>query len=207
MLTIVPLANMAFNFLTLSPGEFCINKQTWHFLPHENSVSLFSKPLLQNIQGAAEVSISPCLCFLLCSGDLPYLPLVLLLVCTGHLRDPHQPDSQVVAHLLRPPELGGAPTGLSHHPSPQAPPYPSRLPSWDVFLHNYRLVFILSWGLEVKASLLRMVWEFWLGFFSSGWLNYPLEKLGFWRNLEDLIQGVTGEKPRADDLKWAQKVK
>lgn len=46
-----------------------------------------------------------------------------------------------------------------------------------------------------------------LSFFSAGWLNYPLEKLGFWRNLEDLIQGVTGEKPRADDLKWAQKVK
>lgn len=46
-----------------------------------------------------------------------------------------------------------------------------------------------------------------LVFCSPGWLNYPLEKLGFWRNLEDLIQGVTGEKPRADDLKWAQKVK
>lgn len=44
-------------------------------------------------------------------------------------------------------------------------------------------------------------------FVSPGWLNYPLEKLGFWRNLEDLIQGVTGEKPRSDDLKWAQKVK
>lgn len=41
----------------------------------------------------------------------------------------------------------------------------------------------------------------------SGWLNYPMEKMGFWRSLEDLIQSVTGEKPRADDLKWAQKVK
>ncbi|XP_048667898.1 plasmanylethanolamine desaturase [Marmota marmota marmota] len=41
----------------------------------------------------------------------------------------------------------------------------------------------------------------------AGWLNYPLEKVGFWRRLEDLIQGLTGEKPRADDMKWAQKVK
>lgn len=41
----------------------------------------------------------------------------------------------------------------------------------------------------------------------AGWLNYPLEKLGFWRNLEDLIQSLTGEKPRSDDLRWAQKSK
>lgn len=39
----------------------------------------------------------------------------------------------------------------------------------------------------------------------TGWLNYPLEKFGFWRNLEDIIQSLTGEKPRSDDLKWAQK--
>lgn len=37
MLTIIPLANMAFNFLTLSPGECCVNK-TWRFLLHENAV-------------------------------------------------------------------------------------------------------------------------------------------------------------------------
>lgn len=44
-------------------------------------------------------------------------------------------------------------------------------------------------------------------FVCVGWLNYPLEKLGFWRNLEDLIQSLTGEKPRSDDLRWAQKTK
>lgn len=59
--------------------------------------------------------------------------------------------------------------------------------------------------LVIKSPCLRAGSS--LSFLSPGWLNYPLEKLGFWRYLEDLIQGVTGEKPRADDLKWAQKVK
>ncbi|XP_063585997.1 plasmanylethanolamine desaturase 1-like [Penaeus indicus] len=40
---------------------------------------------------------------------------------------------------------------------------------------------------------------------TTGWLNYPLEKLKFWISLEYLIEKVTGCKPRADDFKWAQK--
>lgn len=40
---------------------------------------------------------------------------------------------------------------------------------------------------------------------TTGWLNYPLEKLRFWTLLESAIEYVSGYKPRADDFKWAQK--
>ena len=37
---------------------------------------------------------------------------------------------------------------------------------------------------------------------TTGWLNYPLEKIRFWTTLEVAIEYLTGNKPRADDLKW-----
>ena len=40
---------------------------------------------------------------------------------------------------------------------------------------------------------------------TTGWLNYPLEKIGFWIKLEDTIYKCTGVKPRTDDMKWALK--
>lgn len=40
---------------------------------------------------------------------------------------------------------------------------------------------------------------------TTGWLNWPLEKLCFWPTLEAAIEYFTGCKPRADDMKWAQK--
>ncbi|XP_014210278.1 transmembrane protein 189 [Copidosoma floridanum] len=40
---------------------------------------------------------------------------------------------------------------------------------------------------------------------TTGWLNWPLEKLRFWHVLECGIERLTGCKPRADDMKWAQK--
>ena len=40
---------------------------------------------------------------------------------------------------------------------------------------------------------------------TTGWLNYPLEKIGFWTTVEAIIERLTGIKPRVDDLKWATK--
>ena len=40
---------------------------------------------------------------------------------------------------------------------------------------------------------------------TTGWLNYPLEKIRFWVTLESIIEFCTGISPRTDDLKWASK--
>ncbi|KAL3859508.1 hypothetical protein ACJMK2_009726 [Sinanodonta woodiana] len=40
---------------------------------------------------------------------------------------------------------------------------------------------------------------------TTGWLNYPLERMRFWPALENIIETLTGYKPRDDDLKWAKK--
>lgn len=40
---------------------------------------------------------------------------------------------------------------------------------------------------------------------TTGWLNYPLEKLHFWPALEAVISALTGCRPRSDDLQWALK--
>ena len=40
---------------------------------------------------------------------------------------------------------------------------------------------------------------------TTGWLDYPLEKLSFWPAMEGLIERVTGIKPRTDDMKWCNK--
>uniref|UniRef100_A0A0K8SDX3 Lipid desaturase domain-containing protein n=1 Tax=Lygus hesperus TaxID=30085 RepID=A0A0K8SDX3_LYGHE len=40
---------------------------------------------------------------------------------------------------------------------------------------------------------------------TTGWLNYPLERIKFWTKLESAVTYLTGAKPRDDDMKWAQK--
>lgn len=41
---------------------------------------------------------------------------------------------------------------------------------------------------------------------TTGWLNSPLDKLEFWRRLEEAVTWLTGWKPRDDDMKWATKM-
>lgn len=40
---------------------------------------------------------------------------------------------------------------------------------------------------------------------TTGWLNWPLEKLQFWPTLEQMVYALTGQRPRTDDMQWAAK--
>ncbi|CAJ0962777.1 unnamed protein product, partial [Mesorhabditis belari] len=42
---------------------------------------------------------------------------------------------------------------------------------------------------------------------TTGWLNYPLEVIDFWRRAEKTVTYLTGMQPREDDMKWATKLK
>ncbi|XP_023020799.1 plasmanylethanolamine desaturase Kua [Leptinotarsa decemlineata] len=74
------------------------------------------------------------------------------------------------------------------------------LPSWVVFLQEYRII------LPRRHHRIHHVAPHETYFcITTGWLNWPMEKLRFWSALETVIEAATGIKPRADDLKWAQK--
>ncbi|CRL01521.1 CLUMA_CG014214, isoform A [Clunio marinus] len=74
------------------------------------------------------------------------------------------------------------------------------LPVWVQVLQNYHII------LPRKHHRIHHVSPHETYFcITTGWLNWPLEKIKFWSTLESIIEYVTGCKPREDDLKWAQK--
>lgn len=74
------------------------------------------------------------------------------------------------------------------------------LPSHIVFLQRYHII------LPRKHHRLHHVVPHDTYFcITTGWLNWPLEKLRFWPWLESIVKKYTGAKPRSDDFAWAQK--
>ncbi|XP_055598271.1 plasmanylethanolamine desaturase [Uranotaenia lowii] len=74
------------------------------------------------------------------------------------------------------------------------------LPKWVLFLQNHHII------LPRRHHRIHHVAPHETYFcITTGWLNWPLEKIRFWSTLEAVIEACFGHKPRADDLKWAQK--
>ncbi|XP_071494028.1 plasmanylethanolamine desaturase 1-like [Diadema antillarum] len=74
------------------------------------------------------------------------------------------------------------------------------LPAWVRFLQRYHII------LPCKHHRIHHVAPHETYFcITTGWLNYPMEYVGFWSHLEAGIEYLTGVAPRTDDLKWAKK--
>ncbi len=74
----------------------------------------------------------------------------------------------------------------------------SELPSWVVWLQRMHII------LPKKHHRIHHVAPHEVYFcITTGWMNYPLELIGFWKGLEYVIERVSGYKPRTDDLKWS----
>lgn len=74
------------------------------------------------------------------------------------------------------------------------------LPKWVEMLQDYHII------LPKKHHRVHHVSPHETYFcITTGWLNYPLEKIRFFQTLEWIIEAVTGVPPRFDDMKWAGK--
>jgi len=74
------------------------------------------------------------------------------------------------------------------------------LPKWVEFLQKYHII------LPRKHHRIHHVAPHETYFcITTGWCNYPLERIGFFQKLEWVIEKLTGVPPRVDDFKWAGK--
>ncbi|XP_065164569.1 plasmanylethanolamine desaturase 1 [Atheta coriaria] len=74
------------------------------------------------------------------------------------------------------------------------------LPGWVVWLQDHHII------LPRRHHRIHHVAPHETYFcITTGWLNWPLEKLHFWSVLEFIIEHTIGCRPRDDDMKWAQK--
>lgn len=74
------------------------------------------------------------------------------------------------------------------------------LPAWVETLQKYHII------LPKKHHRIHHVSPHETYFcITTGWLNYPLEKIRFFQSLEYIIEKITGVPPRFDDMKWAGK--
>uniref|UniRef100_H2YGG5 Lipid desaturase domain-containing protein n=1 Tax=Ciona savignyi TaxID=51511 RepID=H2YGG5_CIOSA len=73
------------------------------------------------------------------------------------------------------------------------------LPAWVTTLQNLKLI------LPKQHHRIHHVSPHETYFcITTGWLNWPLEKIRFWTALEHCITAVTGVEPRTDDMKWTK---
>lgn len=105
-------------------------------------------------------------------------------------------DSQMVPHLLGSTEVGAVPAKSSHHSAPATSSYSSRSTTWNIFLHHNGMAQLAPGEDKVRRSCKIM------HVYSSSNAYYFFR---FWSTLEATIELCTGHKPRADDMKWAQK--